>query len=90
VLFLSQDATAEDARAYAAEAKLPGRVIPFERRIEAAHVATIPGQLLPALYLFDRAGNLLLRNHPNGGTPSARDVLADLERRLEARASAAK
>jgi hypothetical protein len=89
-LFLSQDATAEDARAYVAEARPPGRVIPFERRVEAAHLATIPGQLLPAVYLFDRAGNLLLRNHPNGGAPSARDVLADLERRLAERAAAAK
>ena len=88
VLFLSQDATAEDARAYAAEAKPPGRIIPFERRVEAAHVATIPGQLLPAVYLFDRAGNLLLRNHPNGGSPSARDVLGDLEQRLAERRSA--
>ena len=88
VLFLSQDATAEDARAYAAEAKPPGRIIPFERRVEAAHVATIPGQLLPAVYLFDRSGNLLLRNHPNGGSPSARDVLADLEQRLAERRSA--
>jgi len=85
LLFLSQDASAEQARDYVAKAQPPGRVIPFERRLEAANVATIPGQLLPAVYLFDRAGNLLVRNHPNGGSPSARDILVDLEKRLQAR-----
>lgn len=90
VVFFSADRSAEDARAHLVAAKIPGRVVAYDRRLEAANLASIPSQLLPNVFLFDRAGNLLARNHPNGGSPSAADVLADLEKRLRARDAARK
>lgn len=85
VLFYSQDTDAEEARAHAAEKRLPGRAIAFDRRFEAAGLAGYSGQLLPLAFLFDRSGTLLARNHPNGGSPNAAGILADLENRLKAR-----
>lgn len=85
VVFVSQDATPEQARAYQAEAKVPGLVIAQERNVEAAHLASISGQLLPTVLLFDRAGQLLAQNHPNAGRPSASDLLAEVEKRLQER-----
>jgi hypothetical protein len=84
VHYVSQDATGELAREHRAEMKIPGQAIALERNLEAAHLASISGQLLPTVLLFDRKGELLARNHPNAGSPTAEDVLADLEQRLAA------
>jgi hypothetical protein len=84
VLYVSQDATSELAREHRAEMKIPGQAIALERNLEAAHLASISGQLLPTVLLFDRKGELLARNHPNAGSPTAEEVLAELERRLAA------
>jgi hypothetical protein len=82
LVFVSSDANPEDARAYAADTKLPGYVLPFERRIEAADVANLSCQLLPGLFIVDRTGKVIEQNHPNGGNPSAIDVLNHFEKRL--------
>jgi len=87
VVFLSYDPTAEAARAYLDKARPPGRWVAFDRRYEAAQLMSVPCNLLPAAFLFDRRGELVARNHPNGGSPAAADVLVDLEARLAARAS---
>ena len=83
VVFASQDATPQLAKEYMAEAKLPGLAIAQERNVEAANVASISGQLLPTVLLFDRNGKLLTRNHPNAGKPTGEDVLADVAKRLK-------
>jgi hypothetical protein len=84
-VFWSDDRTAEDARAVREHEKLPGRAVRFDRRLAAADLASQQGSgLLPLLTLYDRAGNRLAQNHPQGGTPSATDVLAELEARLAA------
>ena len=57
----------------------PGR---FDRRFAAADLAEQTGELLPLVYLYDRAGNMVARNSPNGGQPSATDILALLESKL--------
>lgn len=82
VLYVSQDATPELAREHRSEMQIPGLAIALERNLEAAHLASISGQLLPTVLLFDRKGALVAQNHPNAGTPTAEDVLAELEQRL--------
>ncbi|MCC6408378.1 MAG: hypothetical protein IT453_14530 [Planctomycetes bacterium] len=84
LVFLSSDGNATDAKAYLADAKLPGRAIAFERILEAADAASLPCQLLPGLFVVDRTGKVLEQNHANGGAPSAADVLARFEQRLKA------
>jgi hypothetical protein len=81
-VFYSDDRSAEDARAVMEREQLPGRALRFDRRLAAADLASRSGQLLPLVYLYDRAGTLISQNHPNGGSPGARDVLATLEAKL--------
>lgn len=85
VVFYSEDATPELAREHRAEAHVPGLALAQERNLEAAGLASISGQLLPTVLLFDRSGKLLVRNHPGGGRPTAVDMLAEVEKRLEER-----
>jgi hypothetical protein len=85
VVFASQDATPELAHEHVAEAKVPGLVIAQQRNLEAANLASISGQLLPTVLLFDQNGKLLTRNHPNAGKPTAGDLLAEVEKRLKER-----
>jgi len=85
VVFASQDATPELAREYLAEAKVPGLAIAQSRNVEAANLASISGQLLPTVLLFDKSGKLLARNHPNAGSPTAADMLKEVEKRLKER-----
>ncbi len=87
LVFLSEDPNAEAARKYLAEAGLPGGVIAFDRRLEVANLMTLPLVTLPGLFVFDRAGNVVDRNHPDAGSPSASDVLAKFEARVKAGAS---
>lgn len=82
VLYVSQDATPELAREHRSEMQIPGLAIALERNLEAAHLASISGQLLPTVLLFDRKGQLVAQNHPNAGSPTAEDILAELEQRL--------
>jgi hypothetical protein len=82
VLYVSQDATPELAREHRSEMQIPGQAIALERNLEAAHLASISGQLLPTVLLFDRQGKLVAQNHPNAGSPTAADILAELEQRL--------
>ncbi|MCE9592997.1 MAG: hypothetical protein K8S98_02285 [Planctomycetes bacterium] len=89
LVFLSSDGNEADAKAYLAEAKLPGRVIAFERILEAADTASLPCQLLPGIFVVDRTGKVLEQNHPNGGAPGAADILAKFEQRLKAAAKPA-
>jgi hypothetical protein len=84
LVFLSSDNTAEDARAYLSESQLPGRVIAFDRILEAANVASLPCHLLPGVFVVDRTGKVLEQNHPDGGSPGGRDILAKLEQRIQA------
>jgi hypothetical protein len=35
--------------------------------------------------LFDREGELLAQNHPNAGSPTASDLLAEVAKRLRER-----
>jgi hypothetical protein len=84
LVFLSSDANAADAKAYLDEAKLPGRAVAFDRLLEAADAVSLPCQLLPGLFVVDRAGKVIEQNHPNGGSPAAADVLAKFEQRLKA------
>ena len=81
-VFYSDDKTAEDAREVFAKEALPGRAIRFDRRLAAADLASQSGELLPLVYLYDKAGNLLAQNGPSGGRPSAEDILAVLEAKL--------
>lgn len=83
VVVLPEDANAQAAKQYRAESQPPGGVLAFERRLEAADLMAIPLQLLPGLMVFDRKGKLVERNEPNGGAPSASDVLASFETRLK-------
>jgi hypothetical protein len=82
LVFLSNDADATSAGKYRAQAGLPGGVIAFERRLEAANLMALPLRTLPGLFVFDRQGNLVDRNHPDAGSPSADEVLAKFEARL--------
>lgn len=84
LVFLSSDPDAASARQYVAKERLPGGVIAFERRLEAANLMAIPQRTLPGFFVFDRAGNLIERNHPDAGTPSASDVLAHFGERVAA------
>ena len=82
-VFYSDDKNAGDAREVFAHEKLPGRAIAYDRRVEAADLSTRQtGQLLPLVYLYDKSGKLVANNHPDGGSPSASDVLAMLEKKL--------
>lgn len=83
LVFLSEDPDAEAARKYLAEAGLPGGAILFERRLEVANLMALPLTTLPGFFVFDRAGNLIDRNHPNAGSPSAAEVLAKFEARIQ-------
>ena len=87
VVFLSADPDAQSAQRYLAESQPPGVAIRFDRRYEAANLLALPLQILPGLFVFDRNGNLIERNDPNAGQPSANAVLASFQTRL---ASAAK
>jgi hypothetical protein len=86
-VFVSADPDAASAKQLAAKEKLPGRAVAFEKRLEAADLGTQVqgGELLPLVFLYDRDGKLLARNQPNGGKPSAEDVLAVLETKLGAK-----
>jgi hypothetical protein len=83
-VFVSNDFNADDAKKLAEREKLPGCVVAYDRRLEAADLGTKTqnGDLLPLVYVYDRAGKLVTRNQPNGGNPSATDVLATLEKKL--------
>jgi hypothetical protein len=83
-VFVSADLNAADAKKLAEREKLPGRAVPYDRRLEAADLGTQTqnGDLLPLVYLYDKSGNLVSRNQPNGGSPSAADILAVLEKKL--------
>ncbi len=83
VVFLPEDANAQSAQKYVAEAQPPGGALAFDRRLEAANLMTIPLQILPGLMVFDRNGTLIESNDPNGGSPSASDVLASFESRVK-------
>ena len=87
VVFLSNDPDAQSAQRYLAESQPPGVALRFDRRYEAANLLALPLQILPGLFVFDRNGNLIERNDPNAGQPSANAVLASFQTRL---ASAAK
>jgi hypothetical protein len=90
LVYLPEDSTADAARKYLSEAGLPGGAIAFERRLEVANLMTLPLQTLPGLFVFDRAGNVVDRNHPDAGSPSAADVLAKFEARVKAGGGAAR
>jgi hypothetical protein len=83
-VFVSADPDAASAKQLAAKEKLPGRAVAFEKRLEAADLGTQVqgGELLPLVFLYDHDGKLVARNQPNGGKPSAEDVLAVLETKL--------
>lgn len=86
-VFVSADPDAASAKQLAAKEKLPGRAVAFDKRLEAADLGTQVqgGELLPLVFLYDRDGKLVARNQPNGGKPSAEDVLAVLETKLGAK-----
>ncbi len=86
-VFVSADPDAASAKQLAAKEKLPGRAVAFDKRLEAADLGTQVqgGELLPLVFLYDKDGKLLARNQPNGGKPSAEDVLAVLETKLGAK-----
>ena len=86
-VFVSADPDAASAKQLASKEKLPGRAVAFDKRLEAADLGTQVqgGELLPLVFLYDRDGKLLARNQPNGGKPSAEDVLAMLETKLGAK-----
>ncbi|NOT32050.1 MAG: hypothetical protein HOP15_16510 [Planctomycetes bacterium] len=75
-VYLGLDTDPKDTRAHAAKQQYPGRVLIFDKRLEAADLADVGGELLPLVFLYDSKGKVLARNHPNGGSPSAADVLA--------------
>ena len=87
VVFMSQDFTAEDAKALDEREKLPGRIVAYDKRLEAADLGTQVqnGDLLPLVWLYDRTGKLIGRNVGSGGKPSAEDVLVTLEQKLAAK-----
>jgi hypothetical protein len=82
LVFLSCDPTAESARQYWSQARLPGGAIAFERRLEAANLLALPLRTLPGLFVFDRNGEVVDRNHPDAGSPSAEEVLAKFDARV--------
>ena len=83
LVFLPEDGNAEAARKYLAEAGLPGGAIVFERRLEVANLMTLPLTTLPGFFVFDRQGQLVDRNHPDAGQPTADEVLAKFGARLQ-------
>ena len=89
LVFLPEDGNAEATRKYLAQAGLPGGAIVFERRLEVANLMTLPLTTLPGFFVFDRAGQLIDRNHPDAGQPTADDVLAKFESRVKSGAGAA-
>jgi hypothetical protein len=82
VVFLSADPDAQSAQRYLAESQPPGVAIRFDRRYEAANLLALPLQILPGIFVFDRNGNLIERNDPNAGAPSANEVLASFQTKL--------
>jgi hypothetical protein len=84
VVFVSADPSADSMKQLQAKEKLPGRAVAYDKRLEAADLGTQAqgGETLPLVFLYDRAGKLVARNQPDGGKPSAEDVLATLEKKL--------
>ena len=73
LVFLACDADAASAREYWSKADLPGGMIRFESRLAAAELDGAPAfETLPGLFVFDRKGELLDRNHPKRGQPERR------------------
>jgi hypothetical protein len=83
LVLLPEDSNAESARRYVAELGLPGGVIAFDKRLEAAHLMAQPLQILPGLFVFDRNGNVVARNDANAGRPSADEVLAQFAAQVQ-------
>ncbi len=84
-VFFSDDHNADDAKAVIAKEQLPGRALAFDKRVEAADLESHSGQLLPLVFLYDRTGKLVAQNDPNGGSPSATDILAVVEKTIAAK-----
>ncbi|MCE9593010.1 MAG: thioredoxin family protein [Planctomycetes bacterium] len=83
-VFLSDDKSAADARTLFAKEHLPGRAVAFERKLEAADLATrLTGELLPLVYVIHKSGTIVAQNSGSGGSPSANDMLAALEAKLK-------
>jgi hypothetical protein len=85
VVFYSDDKNVDDAHKVASSEKFPGRILGFDRKMEAADLSSQSGELLPLVFVYDKNGKLVTKNHPNGGKPAAKDVLATLEQKLAAR-----
>jgi hypothetical protein len=82
-VFLSDDKSAADARSLFAKEHLPGRAVAFERKLEAADLATrLTGELLPLVYVIHKSGTIVAQNQGSGGSPSASETLAALEAKL--------
>jgi hypothetical protein len=84
VVFVSQDLNAQDAKALDEREHLPGRIVAYDKRLEAAELGTQTqnGDLLPLVWLYDRNGTVVGRNQQAGGKPAAADLLATLEQKL--------
>jgi hypothetical protein len=83
LVLLSSDPDAAAAQKYLDTAGFPGGAIAFDRRFEAASLMNVDQRTLPGLFVFDRAGMLVDRNHPDAGSPTASDVLARFATRIE-------
>lgn len=82
-VFLSDDKSGDAARALFAKEKLPGRAVVYERKLEAADIATrLTGELLPLVYVIHKSGTIVAQNQGSGGSPTASDTLAALEAKL--------
>jgi hypothetical protein len=82
VVFYSDDKNVDDAHKVAMSENFPGRILGFDRKMEAADLSSQSGELLPLVFVYDKSGKLVTKNHPNGGKPAAKDVLATLEKTL--------
>jgi hypothetical protein len=81
-VYLGLDVDPQVTREHAKQAQYPGQVLVFEKRLETGDLGSLGGQLLPLVFLMDEQGKVLARNHPNGGSPSAADVLTIAEAKI--------
>ena len=83
-VYLGLDTDPSVTREHAKQAGYPGRVLIFDKRMEAGDLGALGGTLLPLVFLLDAQGKVLARNQGEGGSPSATDVLAMAEAKIKA------
>ena len=78
VVFVSDDRSEQSFTQYVSKADMPWKVVPYTNVFAAANTRSLPGRMLPVVYLMSPDGTVI-DSTENG---SASDVLKTLEREL--------